>query len=85
MEIIEKFEEGNVLRILVDSNEESLFSLLKTYLEKEADVDIVGVYKEHHLINKTEFLLKIKKGKPTDVFKKALAAIKKDLASKKLK
>ena len=58
MEIIEKVEEGNVLRILVNSNEESLFSLLKVYLENESDVDIVGVYKEHHLIDKTEFLLK---------------------------
>lgn len=85
MEIIEKFEEGNVLRILVDSNEESLFSLLKTYLENESDVDIVGVYKEHHLIDKTEFLLKTKKGKPLEVFKKALASVKKDLASKKIK
>ena len=60
MEIIEKVEEGNVLRILVNSNEESLFSLLKVYLENESDVDIVGVYKEHHLIDKTEFLLKTK-------------------------
>lgn len=85
MEIIEKFEEGNVLRILVDSNEESLFSLLKTYLENESDVDIVGVYKEHHLIDKTEFLLKTKKGKPLEVFKKALISVKKDLASKKIK
>lgn len=85
MEIIEKVEEGNVLRILVNSNEESLFSLLKTYLENESDVDIVGVYKEHHLINKTEFLLKTKKGKPLEVFKKALTSVKKDLASKKIK
>lgn len=85
MEIIEKVEDENMLKIMVDSNEESLFSLLKAYLEKQADVDLVGVYKEHHLIDKTEFFLKTKKGKALDVFKKSLASIKKDLESKKIK
>lgn len=85
MKVIEKADESNVLRVVVDSNEESLFSLLKVYLEQEADVDLVGVYKEHHLIDKTEFVLKTKKGKALEVFKKALAKAKKDLATKKLK
>ena len=31
MNIIEKVDDKNVLRIIVDSNEESLFSLLKVY------------------------------------------------------
>ena len=85
MEIVEKVDDKEVLRIVVDSNEESLFSLLKTYLEQQADVDIVGVYKEHYLLDKTEFYLKVKKGKAIDVFKKALKTIKKDLGSMKLK
>jgi DNA-directed RNA polymerase subunit L len=85
MKVLEKIEEKDTLRVLVDSNEESLFFLLKTYLEANSDVDIVGVYKEHHLIDKTEFFLKVKKGKPMEVFKKELAKVKKDLASKKVK
>lgn len=85
MKVIQKEEKDSVLRIVVDSNEESLFSLLKVYLEKEVGVDIAGVYKEHHLIDKTEFVLKVKKGKALDVFKKALAKAKKDLKNKKVK
>lgn len=86
MEIIEKVEEGNVLRIVVDSNDESLFSLLKSYLQENSDVEIVGVYREHHLIDKTEFVLKTKgKKSPLKVFKTALKDIKSDLTSKKLK
>lgn len=86
MEIIEKVEEGNVLRIIVDSNEESLFSLLKTYLQDNSDVELSGVYREHHLIDKTEFVLKSKgKKKPIDVLKGALKDIKSDLESKKVK
>ena len=85
MEIIEKVADKQVLRVVVDSNEESLFSLLKTYLEESSDVDLVGVYKEHHLIDKTEFYLKTKKGSALDLFKKSLATIKKDLEKKKLK
>lgn len=85
MKIIEKEAEKETLRILVDSNEESTFFLLKTYLEQESDVDIVGVYKEHYLVNKTEFFLKVKKGNALDIFKKSLDKIKKDLETKKLK
>lgn len=85
MKILEKTQKEETLRILVDSNEESLFFLLKTYLEQDSNVDIVGVYKEHHLIDKTEFFLKIKKGDALKVFKKALTEIKKDLNTKRLK
>lgn len=85
MEIIEKVEDKQTLRIIVDSNEESLFSLLKAYLEKDSDVDMVGYYKEHHLIDKTEFFMKVKKGNPVDVLKKGLKVVKKDLESKKVK
>lgn len=85
MNIVEKSVKDNELRFIVDSNEESLFSLLKVYLEREADVDIVGQYKEHHLVDKTEFYLKTKKGKALDVFKATLTKAKKDLEGKKLK
>ena len=85
MEIIEQTIEGTDLKIVGDSNEESLFSLLKAYMEPMADVEVVGHYKPHHLVDKTEFFLKVKKGDALKVFKKALATIKKDLASKKVK
>lgn len=85
MEIIEKTEDKNTLKIVVDSNEESLFSLVKVYLQDMADVDIVGVKKGHHLVDKTEFFLKTKKESPTKVLKKALAEAKKDLESRKVK
>ncbi len=85
MEIIEQTIEGTDLKIAVDSNEESLFSLLKAYMEPMADVEVVGHFKGHHLVDKTEFYLKVKKGDALKVFKKALATVKKDLASKKVK
>ena len=85
MKIIDKIEEKDSLRVVVDSNEEAFFYLLKTYLEKNSDVDIVGVYKEHYLVDKTEFFLKVKKGKPMDVLKKALEDVKKELAKLKVK
>lgn len=84
MQILEQELNDNTLRILVDSDEESLFALLKVYLLDMADVDIAGYTKEHHLVDKTEFFLKVTKGKPLDVFKKGLALAKKDLESKKL-
>lgn len=85
MKILDKVEEKDSLRILVGSNEESTFLLLKTYLEANPQVDIVGVYKEHHLLDKTEFFLKVKKGNPAEIFKKALVEVKKDLEKKKVK
>ena len=85
MEIIEKQEDASTLKLVVDSNEESLFFLLKAYLEELSDVDLVGVHREHHLVDKTEFYLKTTKGKAIDVLKKALKDIKKDLNAKKLK
>lgn len=86
MEIIENEVDGEILKIVVSSNEETLFSLVKVYLEKSADVDIVGVHKQHHLVDKTELHLKVKSGKkPLEVLKKALVEAKKDLKTKKLK
>lgn len=85
MEIIEKADEKEVLRIVVDTNEQSLFSLLQTYLNELEDVELAGIYREHHLVEKTEFFLKVKKGSALSVFKKALKDVKKDLENKKLK
>ncbi len=85
MKVIEKEEKENYLRFTVDSNEESLFSLLKVSLEQDPAVDIVGLYKEHHLIDKTEFFLKVKKGSASELLKKTLKKVKKDLQAKKLK
>ena len=85
MNIVEKVDDKNMLRIMVDSNEESLFSLLKAYIQENPDVELVGLYKEHHLVDKTEFFLKTKKGSAKDLFKKSLKTIKKDLQSKKVK
>jgi len=85
MEIIESTENGQVLKIVVASNEESLFFLLKTYFEKLDSVDFAGVYKDHHLIDKSEFVLKVKKGSAMDVFKKSLKDIKKSLDGLKVK
>ncbi len=85
MDIIEKTAQENVLRLMVSTNEESFFSLLKSVLEKKAEVELVGIYKEHHLIDKTEFYLKTKKGNALELFKKTLKEIKKDLDNRKLK
>jgi len=85
MEFIEKNETKDTLKLVVSSNEESLFFLVKVYLEKMSEVDIVGVCKEHHLVDKTEFHLKVSKGNPMKIFLKALAEAKKDLISKKVK
>lgn len=79
MDIVEKISEGNVLRFVVNTNEESLFLILKSYLEENSDVEIVGLYKDHYLIDKTEFYLKIKKGNALTFFKKELKNIKKNL------
>ena len=85
MEIIELNDEEQVLKLVVSSNEESLFYLLKTYLDSIKDVDLVGVAKDHHLLDKTEFYLKVKKGSAIKLFKKALLDIKKDMLKKKVK
>ena len=85
MKIIDKQEDKNTLKLTVDSNEESLFSLVKVYLENMSEVDLVGLNKSHHLLDKTELYLKTKKEKPTTVLKKALAEAKKDLQNRKVK
>ena len=84
MEIKKVTGEKENLRFVVNSNEETLFSLLKTYLEAMPETDIVGVYKEHHLVDKTEFFLKVKKGDAEKFFKKALAQVKEELAKLKV-
>jgi len=85
MEILNVSEKGDTLRFMTKSNEETLFLLIKTYLESDSSVDVVGVYKEHYLVDKTEFFVKVKKGDAKSVFLKALADIKKDLELKKVK
>ena len=86
MEISSIEHKKNELQIKVSSNEESMFMLLKGYLEENPDVDIVGVTKEHHLIDETEFYLRVHEKKDAkDVFTKAIASIKKELESLKLK
>jgi len=85
MEIIENTENKNTLKIVVSSNEESLFFLVKVYLEQMDEVDVVGVIKSHYLVDKTEFHIKTFSGSPLKVLKKALELAKKDLVSKKLK
>ena len=86
MEISSVEHKKNELQIKVSSNEESLFMLLKGYLEENSDVDIVGVTKEHHLIDETEFYLRVDEKKDAkEVFTKALSSIKKELEGLKLK
>lgn len=86
MEITSINAQKNELTIKVSSNEESLFMLLKGYLEDNNDVDIVGVTKEHHLIDSTEFYIRTLDGKDAKaVFTKALETIKKELQQLKLK
>jgi DNA-directed RNA polymerase subunit L len=84
MEIIEQNENGTSLSIKVSSNEETLFSVLKTYLQEQKDVDIVGFVKDHHLVDETTFHLKVKKGSAKDVLKKSLDVVKKELEGLKL-
>jgi len=85
MELIECVEEAEVLKIIVNSNEESLFFLLKGYLNEASEVDLVGVSKDHHLIDRSEFYLKVKKGSSKTFFKKMLKDIKKKLEKLKIK
>ncbi len=42
-------------------------------------VDIVGLVKDHYLVDATEFYIKVKKGSAMDVFKKGLKSAKKEL------
>ena len=85
MKIVEKSSKGKLLKLKVDSNEESFFYFLKSYLEKNKDCEIVGVYKEHYLIDETELVFKIKKSNAKECFLETLKKIKKDLKSLKIK
>ncbi|MFP4402247.1 MAG: RpoL/Rpb11 RNA polymerase subunit family protein [Candidatus Nanoarchaeia archaeon] len=67
------------LRIKFNSNEESILMLLKSYLEDTSGVDIVGVNRDHHLLDETEFFLRVDSGSAKDTFSKALKAVKKEL------
>jgi len=85
MEIIKKEKNNHTLKLVTTGNEESLFSLLKVYLEKDSDVEVVGLYKEHHLTDRVEFVIKTKKSDPEVLLKKALKSIKKEVNSLKIK
>lgn len=85
MEISIINDNKNELKLKVPTNEESLFMLLKSHLEEVDEVDIVGITKEHHLIDDTEFYLRTYKEDAKKVFKEALTNIKKDLGAMKLK
>lgn len=85
MEISIINDNKNELKIAVPTNEESLFMLLKSHLEEVEDVDIVGITKEHHLIDDTEFYLRTYEKNAKAVFKEALKSITKELTSLKLK
>ena len=85
MEINDKKSTQNTFTIDVNSNEETLFSLLKVYLSQQEDVDVVGFTKGHHLVDTTQFYLKVKKGSAEEVFKKGLEKAKKDLQARKVK
>ncbi len=85
MEVSDKSSTQNTFTLEVNSNEETLFSLLKVYLSQLDEVDVVGFTKDHHLVDKTQFYVKVKKGSAEDVFKKGLEVAKKDLESKRLK
>lgn len=85
MEVKTLGSEKNELKLKVSSNEESLFMLLKGFLEDNKDVDIVGVSKDHYLIDETEFYLRVNKGDAKEVFTKTLADVKKQLEGLKIK
>ena len=85
MEISDKNNNENTLTFEVTSNEENLFSLLKVYLNNLEEVDIAGYTKNHHLVDKTQFYLKVKKGSAEEVFKKGLKEAKKDLQNMRTK
>ena len=76
----------NVLRLTFETDEETFLFMIKTYLEAKKEVEIVGVYKAHHLIDETKFYLKTKKeidaGK---FFKEELSKIKKEIEKLKIK
>ena len=83
---IEKITDNkNTLKIDTKDDTQTIFSLLKTFLNENGDVEVSGVFKNHHLQDNTSFFLKTKKANALDVLKKELKKIKKDLNSLKLK
>ena len=79
MKVLDKSLTEKTLTLEVDSNEETLFSMLRIYFQEMPEVDIAGFTKDHHLVDKTEFFLKVKSGNPEEVFKKGLESAKKHL------
>lgn len=77
-------KQKEILKIISSSDEESFFSLLKDYLQKEDQVDIVGVYKPHHLKDDTEFFLKVTSKDANKVLKSTLKRVKKELEEMKI-
>ena len=75
----------NVLEVSTTSNEENVFYLIRTFLSKNKDVEVCGVYKEHHLIDDTKFLVKTKAKDPKKFFKDELLKIKKEIEKLKIK
>ena len=83
---IEKVEnKKDVVKITTKDDTQSVFSLIKTFLQENKEVVSSGVFKKHHLIDETSFFLKSKKDNGLEVLKKELKKIKKDLNSLKIK
>jgi DNA-directed RNA polymerase subunit L len=72
------------LKIIFKSNEESMLMLLKSYLEDTSGVDIVGVNRDHHLLDETEFFLRVESGSAKDTLSRALKTVKKELEGMKV-
>ncbi|MCA9486777.1 hypothetical protein H6501_00605 [Candidatus Woesearchaeota archaeon] len=84
MEIVEKKDDTTSVSLVLGSDELSLFLVVKHYLEQIPEVDIVGIARDHHLLDRSELHIKVSKGKALDALKKALKEATKDLKSRKL-
>jgi DNA-directed RNA polymerase subunit L len=79
MELDKITQKNNVLEIKTTDDEETLFSLIKVFLNENSNVEIAGVFKEHHLIAETKLFVKTKKDNSKEILKKELTNIKKEL------
>ena len=53
---IEKITDNkNTLKIDTKDDTQTIFSLLKTFLNENKDVEVSGVFKNHHLQDNTSF------------------------------
>lgn len=81
----EKEVKGNVMKLACSLDDEDFLLCLKTYLNQDKEVEVAGLYNEHYLTDKLEFVLKTKKGKnPEKVLKRVIEEAKLDLESKKI-